>query len=102
MLQVIWLCKHFHMLQALCDFMFFIFSGSFPFFVVILYLATSSIPVSCVCNPHVPLLRTKQEWFKFVDHEKLLREGLENDLVALADEAQELKLQTIQQVQIVR
>ncbi|GIM13152.1 hypothetical protein Vretimale_16342, partial [Volvox reticuliferus] len=42
------------------------------------------------------------EWFKFVDHEKLLREGLEADLAVMADETRELKIKTIQQVEYLR
>ncbi|KAG2500477.1 hypothetical protein HYH03_002042 [Edaphochlamys debaryana] len=42
------------------------------------------------------------EWFKFVDHEKVLREGLEADLAALLEETQELKLNTINQVEFLR
>lgn len=39
-----------------------------------------------------------QEWFKFVDTEKVLRQQLEVDLATLADEAAELRLGTIGQV----
>ncbi len=43
-------------------------------------------------------LRVLQEWFKFVDHEKVLREGLEAQLAALAGEAAQLKLHSVAQV----
>ncbi|KAG2432703.1 hypothetical protein HYH02_006686 [Chlamydomonas schloesseri] len=42
------------------------------------------------------------EWFKFVDHEKVLREGLEADLAALLEEMAQLKLNTISQVEFLR
>ncbi len=43
-----------------------------------------------------------QEWFKFVDHEKVLREGLERDLAGMMGELAELKLNTIAQVRGVK
>ncbi|KXZ45499.1 hypothetical protein GPECTOR_54g241 [Gonium pectorale] len=42
------------------------------------------------------------EWFKFVDHEKLLRQGLETELAALVEEIAQLKLNTISQVEFLR
>lgn len=50
------------------------------------------------CEYNSLLCLAVQEWFKFVDHEKVLREGLERDLAGMMGELAELKLNTIAQV----